>query len=169
MKIFLKDALATQRLGIVLGKTLTVNSVILLEGELGAGKTTITQGIGKGLGIDEPIVSPTFTIINEYTQGLHPLYHLDLYRLEANEIMALNPETYWEGIEVSPGIVVIEWAQRMPYKPDIYLTIHLTYAQESQYVDKADSTARFAEIIPFNCTLSKEIIALGKERSVFED
>ncbi|MEM9926978.1 MAG: tRNA (adenosine(37)-N6)-threonylcarbamoyltransferase complex ATPase subunit type 1 TsaE [Cyanobacteria bacterium P01_D01_bin.50] len=163
MKIFLKDALATRRLGIILGETLIANSVILLEGDLGTGKTTLVQGIGEGLGIDESIVSPTFTIINEYNQGRFPLYHLDLYRLEASEIVALNLETYWEGIEVSPGIVAIEWAQRIPYKPESYLTIDLTYESESRYFEGANSATRSAQIIPFNCTLSKEILALGKE------
>ncbi|MEO1430103.1 MAG: tRNA (adenosine(37)-N6)-threonylcarbamoyltransferase complex ATPase subunit type 1 TsaE [Cyanobacteria bacterium J06633_8] len=163
MKILLKDALSTQRLGIILGETLTANTVILLEGDLGAGKTTLVQGIGKGLSIDEPIVSPTFTIINEYTHARLPLYHLDLYRLETSEIIALNLETYWEGIEVSPGIVAIEWSQKLVYKPDAYLTIHLTNEHENLYLEEANSTVRFAEIIPFNCTLSDKILALGKK------
>ncbi len=161
MKIFLKDTSATQGLGIILGETLTANSVILLEGDLGTGKTTLVQGLGKGLGINEQIISPTFTIINEYTQARIPLYHLDLYRLEASEIIALNLETYWEGLDVLPGVVAIEWAQRMPYKPDEYLTIHLT--DESQYLETSNSAIRFAEIIPFNCTLDNKILALGEE------
>jgi tRNA threonylcarbamoyladenosine biosynthesis protein TsaE len=157
MKIFLKDALATKRLGMILGETLSCNSVILLEGDLGAGKTTLVQGLGEGLGINEPIVSPTFTIINEYTQARLPLYHLDLYRLEAAEIIALNLDTYWEGIEVVPGIVAIEWAQLMPYKPSAYITIHLTVRSESQYLEDANSAVRFAQITSFNCTLDEKI------------
>ncbi|WP_414620569.1 tRNA (adenosine(37)-N6)-threonylcarbamoyltransferase complex ATPase subunit type 1 TsaE [Calothrix sp. CCY 0018] len=164
MKIFLKDAFATQRLGMILGETLSCNSVILLEGDLGAGKTTLVQGLGEALGIDEPIVSPTFTIINEYTQAQLPLYHLDLYRLEAAEIIALNLDSYWEGIEVVPGIVAIEWAQRMPYKPSAYLSIHLTTESENQYLEDANS-ARFAQITPFNCTLDKKILTLSKEHN----
>ncbi|AFY58190.1 ATPase, YjeE family [Rivularia sp. PCC 7116] len=160
MKILLKDALSTQRLGIILGETLTANTVILLEGDLGAGKTTLVQGIGKGLSINEPIVSPTFTIINEYTHARIPLYHLDLYRLETPEIIALNLETYWEGIEVSPGIVAIEWSQKLLYKPDAYLTIRLTKANENLYLEEANSAVRFAEIIPCNSTLSEKILAL---------
>lgn len=148
MKILLKDPEATLRLGISLGQSLTPGSVILLEGDLGAGKTTLVQGIGQGLGITEPIVSPTFTLINEYTEGRLPLYHLDLYRLEPQEVTALNLEIYWEGIEVIPGIVAIEWSQRMSYKPDSYLTVHLTYGNEGD---------RQAEITSFNCTISEEI------------
>jgi tRNA threonylcarbamoyladenosine biosynthesis protein TsaE len=127
MNILLAGAEATRRLGMTLGQNLTAGSVILLEGDLGTGKTTLVQGIGQGLGITESIVSPTFTLINEYTAGRIPLYHLDLYRLEPSEVVALNLETYWEGFEVQPGIVAIEWAERMPYKPDSYLSIKLTH------------------------------------------
>jgi tRNA threonylcarbamoyladenosine biosynthesis protein TsaE len=75
-KIFLADAQATRSLGISLGQSLPAGTVILLLGELGAGKTTLVQGIGAGVGITEPIVSPTFTLINEYLEGRLPLYHL---------------------------------------------------------------------------------------------
>ncbi|MEA5595205.1 tRNA (adenosine(37)-N6)-threonylcarbamoyltransferase complex ATPase subunit type 1 TsaE [Rivularia sp. UHCC 0363] len=161
MKILLKNALATRRLGIILGETLNMNSVILLEGDLGTGKTTLVQGIGEGLGVNETIVSPTFTIINEYTQARFPLYHLDLYRLAEREIVALNLETYWEGLEVAPGIVAIEWAQRMPYKPSSYLTIHLT--DDNRDIEASNSSIRFAEIIPFNCIVSEKILSLAEE------
>ncbi|MDF5707525.1 MAG: tRNA (adenosine(37)-N6)-threonylcarbamoyltransferase complex ATPase subunit type 1 TsaE [Nostoc sp. S4] len=151
MKVFLPDTEATLSLGITLGESLSPGSVILLEGDLGTGKTTLVQGIGKGLGITEPIVSPTFTLINEYTEGRFPLYHLDLYRLEPQEVPSLNLESYWEGVEVTPGIVAIEWAQRMPYKPDSYLSIGLTHGHQG---------GRLAEIIPFNCTIDKIIPAI---------
>ena len=151
MKIFLADAVATRSLGIALGQSLNIGSIILLEGDLGAGKTTLVQGIGFGLGITEPIVSPTFTLINEYTEGRLPFYHLDLYRLQPREVATLNLETYWEGDEVTPGIVAIEWAERMPYKPDSYLNVRLTYGDEG---------SRQAEIIPFNCAVSEAIAAM---------
>ncbi|MBE9004834.1 tRNA (adenosine(37)-N6)-threonylcarbamoyltransferase complex ATPase subunit type 1 TsaE [Fortiea sp. LEGE XX443] len=146
MKIFLADVQATLHLGIKLGQILTAGSVILLEGDLGAGKTTLVQGIGQGLGITESIVSPTFTLINEYIQGRVPLYHLDLYRLEPQEVAALNLETYWEGIEIEPGIVAIEWAERMPYQPDSYLRVCLTYG---------DNGDRQVEITPLNCNINE--------------
>lgn len=123
----LPDAEATYQLGIQLGQTLPKGTVILLEGDLGAGKTTLIQGIGAGLGISEPIVSPTFTLINEYTAGRIPLYHLDLYRLDVAEVADIYPETYWEGEEVEPGITAIEWAQRLPYKPLEYWDIQLRH------------------------------------------
>ena len=123
----LANAEATRSLGITLGQSLSAGSVILLEGDLGSGKTTLVQGIGEGLGITEPIVSPTFTLINEYTEGRLPLYHLDLYRLQPEEVEALNLETYWEGFEVPGGIVAIEWAERLEYKPPSYLQVYLKY------------------------------------------
>ena len=125
--IVLPDAEATRQLGRNLAQSLPAGSVILLEGDLGSGKTTLVQGLGEGLGIKDPIVSPTFTLINEYPEGRIPLYHLDLYRLEPQEVEALNLESYWEGIEFQPGIVAIEWAERLPYKPNNYLQICLTY------------------------------------------
>jgi tRNA threonylcarbamoyladenosine biosynthesis protein TsaE len=127
VSIFLADAVATKNLGKQLGQSLPPKSVILLEGDLGAGKTTLIQGIGEGLGISEAIVSPTFTLINEYTEGRLPLYHIDLYRLSSDGVDSLHPEIYWEGIEVTPGITAIEWAQRLPYKPLSYLQIKLKF------------------------------------------
>jgi tRNA threonylcarbamoyladenosine biosynthesis protein TsaE len=77
--------------------------------------------------IVDPIVSPTFTIINEYFSGRLPLYHLDLYRLNDAEVDDLHLESYWLGLETEPGIVAIEWAERLSYLPDDYLRIELTY------------------------------------------
>jgi tRNA threonylcarbamoyladenosine biosynthesis protein TsaE len=151
MKIVLGSADATRELGFTFGRSLAAGSVILLKGDLGAGKTTLVQGIGAGLGITEPIVSPTFTLINEYDEGRLPLYHLDLYRLELKEVVTLNLETYWEGIEVTPGIVAIEWAERMPYQPDSYLKVCLT---------SGDEGIRQAEITAFNCLIENAIARL---------
>ena len=128
--IFLPDAAATHNLGVKLGRSLPLKSVLLLEGDLGTGKTTLVQGLGEGLDISEAIDSPTFTLINEYTSGRIPLYHLDLYRLQPSEIEALNLEMYWEGIEVPPGIVAIEWAERLCYKPNNFVQICLTNQPE---------------------------------------
>ena len=123
----LPDANATQMLGIELGKSLTAGSVILLTGDLGSGKTTLVQGLAQGMEIVDSIVSPTFTIINEYFSGRLPLYHLDLYRLNATEVDDLQLESYWLGLESELGIVAIEWAERLSYLPDNYLRVELTY------------------------------------------
>jgi tRNA threonylcarbamoyladenosine biosynthesis protein TsaE len=116
---------ATRQFGRKLGQTLTAGSVLLLEGELGSGKTTLVQAIGVGLGISETVDSPTFTLVNEYLGGRLPLYHMDLYRLQPDAVAQLYPDVYWEGLEMEPGIVAIEWAERLPYQPADYLVIQL--------------------------------------------
>ncbi|MEY2856402.1 MAG: hypothetical protein RLZZ74_711 [Cyanobacteriota bacterium] len=131
-KILLPTLEATLDFGCLLGKHLPPGSTLLLIGNLGAGKTTLVQGIGHGLGIKEPILSPTFTIINEYLDGRIPLYHLDLYRLEPPQIDRLYPETYWSGSEVEPGITAIEWSQLLTLKPGSYITIELSGSLESR-------------------------------------
>lgn len=119
----------------MLGRSLPVGNVLLLKGDLGSGKTTLVQGIGEGLGIIEPIVSPTFTLISEYFEGRIPLYHLDLYRLQPAEVKSLYLETYWEGVEYPPGILAIEWAERLPYPPPNPLQIHLTYLESGRQAE----------------------------------
>ncbi|MEA5509936.1 tRNA (adenosine(37)-N6)-threonylcarbamoyltransferase complex ATPase subunit type 1 TsaE [Crocosphaera sp. UHCC 0190] len=129
--MILPDAEATQALGKQLGQCLPSGTVLLLQGTLGAGKTTLVQGIGEGLGITDSIVSPTFTLVNEYPQGRLPLYHLDLYRLQPEGVEGLYVEQYWEGFEVVPGITVIEWPEKLPYLPPAYLTMQLLYGEKS--------------------------------------
>ena len=130
MRISLPDALATKYLGQKLGEILPAGTVILLKGDLGAGKTTLVQGIGWGLGIKESILSPTFSLICEYLGGRVPLYHLDLYRLEGAEVDNLYLENYWEGIEVELGITAIEWPERLTYNPPTYLDLELVYLSD---------------------------------------
>lgn len=116
---------ATLDWGKQLGAALPAGSILLLQGNLGAGKTSLVQGIGLGLGLNEPIVSPTFTLINEYHEGRIPLYHLDLYRLTPPEVEALYLDQYWQGDEFPLGIVAIEWPERLPHRPESYWLIEL--------------------------------------------
>ena len=81
------------------------NMIICLNGELGSGKTLFTKGIANGLGIEDTITSPTFTIIKEYLDGEMPLYHMDVYRLDGDTTGVGIEDYYTKG-----GIVVIEWA-----------------------------------------------------------
>ncbi|MEA5465202.1 tRNA (adenosine(37)-N6)-threonylcarbamoyltransferase complex ATPase subunit type 1 TsaE [Leptothoe sp. PORK10 BA2] len=119
---------ATHHLGWLMGQRLPQGTVLLLSGPLGSGKTSFTQGLGAGLGIEQTIDSPTFTLINEYLTGRVPLYHVDLYRLEGAAADSLYLETYWDGEEVEPGILVIEWAERLNYLPEQPIRLNLTYA-----------------------------------------
>ena len=127
----LPNADSTQMLGVELGQSLPAGSVLLLTGDLGSGKTTLVQGLAQGMDIVDSIVSPTFTIINEYFSGRLPLYHLDLYRLTEAEVDDLHLESYWLGLEAELGIVAIEWAERLSYLPDNYLRLELTYDSAS--------------------------------------
>ncbi len=119
------DIHATRQMGRQLGQTLAAGSVLLLEGDLGSGKTTLVQAIGSGLEIPDSIDSPTFTLVNEYLGGRLPLYHMDLYRLQPDAIAQFYPDLYWDSLEVEPGIVAIEWAERLSYRPTDYLLIRL--------------------------------------------
>ena len=127
IQLFLPDRQATEELGYFLAQHLVANQVILLRGEIGTGKTSLIQSLGHSLGITEPISSPTFTLINEYYQGRLPLYHLDLYRLMGMSLGDLDPEIYWEGVEVEPGITAIEWSETLLTKPSKYIDISLKY------------------------------------------
>lgn len=136
-QVTLADAAATQALAAALGQVISAGAVLLLNGDLGSGKTTFVQGLGAALGVKGPIVSPTFTIANEYPEARLPLYHFDLYRLQPEETAALNLEGYWEG-EYPLGIVAIEWAERLKYWPQDYLEINLSISPGS--IDPIDLT-----------------------------
>lgn len=145
--ISLPDANATRRLGVSLGQILPAKTVVLLHGDLGSGKTTLVQGLGEGLGITEPIVSPTFILLSEYPEGRVPLYHFDLYRLTPAEVNALQVEAYWEGQEHPPGIVAIEWAERLAYKPFDYLEIHLAHTEMDERRAILTTAGHFPEVL----------------------
>ena len=102
----------TFALGKRTGRALRPGSLVVLQGELGAGKTVFARGVAVGLGIPESDVSsPTFTLVQEYRGGRLPLFHADLYRLEAEaEIGALGIEDMLQG----GGVVLVEWGERLP-------------------------------------------------------
>jgi tRNA threonylcarbamoyladenosine biosynthesis protein TsaE len=116
-------------LGRRLGELARAGDVILLVGELGAGKTCLTQGIAWGLGIEDYTLSPSFVILREY-RGRLPLYHIDLYRLErVEEVMDLGLEDYFYG----QGLSVVEWADRgLGALPEEHLLIALSHLSETQ-------------------------------------
>ena len=90
-----------------LGETAKAGTVYTLIGDLGVGKTVFTQGLAKGLEIDEPISSPTFTIVQVYEEGRLPLYHFDVYRIgDVEEMEEIGYEDYFYG----EGVTLIEWA-----------------------------------------------------------
>lgn len=128
-EIVTASAEQTMALGLALGQLLPLGSLVLLTGELGAGKTALTQGIARGLGVsaEVPITSPTYTLMNSYSARL-PLYHFDLYRLSgADELQDLGFEEYFHG----SGVAVVEWAERCPELSGEALSINIDYASET--------------------------------------
>ena len=104
-----------------LGEKAFPGQVITLTGDLGVGKTVFTQGLAKGLGIEEPVNSPTFTIVQVYDEGRLPLYHFDVYRIgDIEEMDEIGYEDYFYG----DGLTMIEWANLIEeILPDHYREI----------------------------------------------
>jgi tRNA threonylcarbamoyladenosine biosynthesis protein TsaE len=119
----------TLELGRRLGQLLQDDDVLCLTGDLGAGKTLITQGIAAALGVKQPVTSPTFTVLNIY-EGNLPVYHFDLYRLEhPEELEDIGFDEYTS----AGGIVIIEWADKFPGNmPEEYLQITLNRGTENE-------------------------------------
>ncbi len=119
----------TQEIGVKIGCQLNPGDVVALIGDLGVGKTCLTQGIARGAGVyqDQTVNSPSYILINEY-EGKIPVYHIDLYRLQRLEdIIALGLEEYLDG----DGICVIEWADRMgELLPESYIQVRITGEDE---------------------------------------
>lgn len=103
----------TIRLGHELGCSLEDGDVVLLKGDLGAGKTQFSKGVARGLGVDANIVSPTFNIVIAYEEGRIPLYHFDLYRLEDMSELE-DIDFYYLVDDSTSGACLIEWADRFP-------------------------------------------------------
>ena len=123
----------TDEIGKIIGENLLSGTVICLEGDLGAGKTTLTQSIARGLSIDEYVTSPTFTIIKEYSGRLN-LYHMDAYRLDSEEDMYdLGYDEYIN----SDGVCIIEWASKIKNlipKSAINITININYDNDCREI-----------------------------------
>lgn len=113
-----------------LGTLLEKNDVLILTGELGAGKTTFTKGLARGLAIEQMIKSPTYTIVREY-QGRLPLYHLDVYRIEGDaDSIDLDEFLFGE------GVTVIEWGHLLgDALPDTYLELSISKEGDGRKLD----------------------------------
>lgn len=110
-KILSKSPEETRRIGVKIGRCLTVPGIVLLKGNLGTGKTTLTRGIAQGLGLEDPslVNSPSFTLVNIY-HGKCPIYHVDLYRLEGErDLYSIGMDDFLG----SDGVTVVEWSERL--------------------------------------------------------
>ncbi|MGT2743945.1 tRNA (adenosine(37)-N6)-threonylcarbamoyltransferase complex ATPase subunit type 1 TsaE [Streptococcus phocae subsp. phocae] len=125
-----------------IGKQLTAGDVIVLTGDLGAGKTTLTKGIAKGMGINQMIKSPTYTIVREY-EGAIPLYHLDVYRI-GDDPDSIDLDDFIFG----QGVAVIEWGELLGKGTlDDYLEIILTKVGDGRQVDFLAHGPRSQELL----------------------
>ena len=137
-------------LGEHLGQWLKVGDIVLFFGDLGSGKTTLTQGLCRGLGLpqNEYVRSPSFTLINEY-QGTTPIYHIDLYRLDTiREIETLGLE---EILFAGKGVSIVEWAERLfpPTNPDAFPAFGIDKRIEIR-IEITSETGRLLKITPVN-------------------
>jgi tRNA threonylcarbamoyladenosine biosynthesis protein TsaE len=124
-----RSAEETHHLGMRIGASLSNRAVILLSGDLGAGKTALAKGIASALGIDPvEVTSPSFTLINVH-EGRLRLYHVDLYRLDAGACRELGLE---EIFEEQGAITVIEWAERLGQAPAEAIEIRIEYLSDSE-------------------------------------
>ena len=119
----------TRALGLRIANAAEPGDIVALIGDLGTGKTALTKYIAEGLGVREEVISPTFTIVKEYTSGRLPLYHFDVYRLGSGaELLDTGAEEYLDG----DGLCVIEWADIVSdVLPEESLVIMLEYRGET--------------------------------------
>jgi tRNA threonylcarbamoyladenosine biosynthesis protein TsaE len=130
LEILSASVAQTHALGARLGALLQAGDVLALQGDLGAGKTNLVQGIARGLGVTDDVNSPTFILANEYYSGRLPLYHVDAYRVEnAQEAEGFGLDDYLTG----DGVTVIEWAERVREAlPRDVLWLELDYLGENE-------------------------------------
>ena len=135
----------TEAVGRKLAAQLQPGDVLAYYGDLGAGKTAFTRGLAAGLGVTEPVTSPTYTIVNEYLSGHLPLFHFDMYRLgSADELFDIG----WEDYLARGGICAVEWSENVEEALDGALRITITKdsADETVRTITIEGGARFANL-----------------------
>jgi tRNA threonylcarbamoyladenosine biosynthesis protein TsaE len=122
----------TEALGVQTGERVEAGTVIALSGELGCGKTVFSRGLARGLGVDEPVTSPTFPIVQSYFGGRLTLHHIDVYRLGGSEeAVAFGIEEY---LDDPDAVVVVEWAQRLEPLLEHYSCMHIQFMPDGPTV-----------------------------------
>lgn len=122
----------TEELAQKLAASLRPGTVIAYKGDLGAGKTAFTRGLARGLGISDPVTSPTYTIVNEYLSGKMPLFHFDMYRLSSSDDLF---DIGWEDYLERGGVCAVEWSENVTDAMEnaIFITIEKT-GEESRRI-----------------------------------
>ena len=120
MELITHSPAETEAVGAALGRILPPGTVIAYRGDLGAGKTAFTRGLARGLGADDMVTSPTYTIVNEYLSGRIPLFHFDMYRLRsADDLWDIGWEDYLE----RGGVCAVEWSENVQDAMDGAITV----------------------------------------------
>ncbi len=156
----------TRAIGERLGRRLRPEDLVLLHGDLGAGKTTLVQGIARGLGVAEPVQSPTFTLVNEHdgrTPDERPirLYHLDLYRLVGDDT-ELDSFGFDDFLAPADGVGLVEWPERAAARlPESYLLVRLDTLGEGKRRLVIASVPPAAHYAAWLGELRRELAVLG--------
>ncbi|MEG6570276.1 tRNA (adenosine(37)-N6)-threonylcarbamoyltransferase complex ATPase subunit type 1 TsaE [Thermoanaerobacterium thermosaccharolyticum] len=141
-----KSPIETEKIGFKLGNLLKRGSIVLISGELGVGKTVLTKGIAKGMGIDDYVTSPTFMIVNEHL-GYIPLYHFDVYRIDDyTELYDIGYEEYFYG----DGVCVIEWPEKIkPLIPEenIFIRMNMGDTFDERTIEIVSNGEKYDEVI----------------------
>ena len=120
MEVITHSPEQTESVGAALAEHIKPGTVIAYRGDLGAGKTAFTRGLARGLGVKEPVTSPTYTLVNEYLSGRLPLFHFDMYRLgSADELFDIGWEDYLE----RGGVCAVEWSETVEEALENPLTV----------------------------------------------
>jgi len=167
LKIITFSAEETRRTGEILGAYLKPGDLVCLNGELGSGKTVFVSGIAQGLGIGDPVTSPTFTLVNEY-QGRIPFFHFDVYRIsDPDELYDIGFEEYF----YRGGAVCIEWSKLIEsILPDERLEVEISRMPMAAHGDKRQLLFRYITadgVIPDN--LRKALDKIKEEVNRFEN
>lgn len=135
MQLISKSEVETKNIAKKIASQLKVKDIIILEGDLGAGKTKFTEGILEYFNLQDEISSPTFTIVNEYNTSKFNIYHFDVYRLsDIDEFYAMGGEEYFE-----KGVCIIEWGEIIEEcLPKDYIKININRDLENENIRKLD-------------------------------
>jgi tRNA threonylcarbamoyladenosine biosynthesis protein TsaE len=141
-----KSPIETEKIGFKLGNLLKRGSIVLISGELGVGKTVLTKGIAKGMGIDDYVTSPTFMIVNEHLGDI-PLYHFDVYRIDDyTELYDIGYEEYFYG----DGVCVIEWPEKIKPlipKENIFIRLNMGDTFDERTIEIVSNGEKYDEVV----------------------
>ena len=122
MEFITNSPFETEKVGEALGKVLQPGAILAYEGDLGAGKTAFTRGLARGLGAEDMVTSPTYTIVNEYLSGRLPLFHFDMYRLASSDDLW---DIGWEDYLERGGVCAAEWSENVMDALENPITVRL--------------------------------------------